>query len=52
MFKCEICKKKIRFNQSVVQIHFGTHGKMIESEVIRFHHQCLKKKNKKKEEGK
>jgi len=50
MFKCEICTKKIRFSQDMVAIHFGVCGKMLESEVIRFHHQCLKKKNKKKEE--
>jgi len=50
MFKCEICKKEIRFNQSVVEIHFGVCGKMLESEVIRFHYKCLKKKNKKKRE--
>lgn len=50
MFKCMICGKEIRFGQNVVTLKFGINGKMIESEVVRFHHQCLKKKDKKKEE--
>lgn len=46
MFKCQICKNEIRFGQNMVVISFGKNGKMIESEVVRFHHRCLKKKEK------
>lgn len=49
MFKCIICGKEIRFGQNIVGVHFGVNGKMIESEIIHFHHKCLKKKPIKKE---